>query len=395
MWTITRYILTDLIGWFLILVLGLTMLMLVLLVGQEAWRMNLGLLPTLRLIPFILPTALVFAVPGTILFTVCLVYGRMSADNEVTAAKAAGISPMALLWPALGLAFVLSVFGVWLNDLAFSWGQAGMQRVVLHSVEEIAYGMLRKQRSFANARFSIIVKEVEGRDLIRPIMTFQPSGEVPAFTLSAAKAELRSNLERGTLSLILTDCEIDTGDGLRSVLPGKTIQEIPLRYASTREIKEDSPSQLPMWRFKDETSAQEATIEHLEQALAAEAGLSLMTGDFASLGENTWKPRRKALSDARIRLSRLRTEPWRRWASGFSCLCFVMVGAPLAILWRRADVMSTFFACFFPILLIYYPLFLVGFDRAKAGALPPYSVWGANLILVGIGVWLMRRVIRY
>ena len=111
--------------------------------------------------------------------------------------------------------------------------------------------------------------------------------------------------------------------------------------------------------------------------------------------KRTWKPRRKALTDARVRLSRLRTEPWRRWASGFSCLCFVMVGAPLAILWRRADVMSTFFACFFPILLIYYPLFLVGFDRAKAGALPPYSVWGANLILVGIGVWLMRKVIRH
>jgi lipopolysaccharide export system permease protein len=120
-----------------------------------------------------------------------------------------------------------------------------------------------------------------------------------------------------------------------------------------------------------------------------------MMGDFPALGENTWKPRRKVLADARIRLSRLRTEPWRRWASGFSCLCFVMVGAPLAILWRRADVMSTFFACFFPILLIYYPLFLVGFDRAKAGALPPYSVWAANLILVGIGIWLMRRVIRY
>jgi lipopolysaccharide export system permease protein len=393
--TITRYILTDLIGWFLILVLGLTMLMLVLLVGQEAWRMNLGLLPTLRLIPFILPTALVFAVPGTILFTVCLVYGRMSADNEVTAAKSAGISPMALLWPALGLAFVLSVFGVWLNDLAFSWGQAGMQRVILHSVEEIAYGMLRKQRSFANARFSIIVKEVEGRELIRPIMTFQPAGEVPAFTLSAVKAELRSNLERNTLSLILTDCEIDTGDGLRSVLPGVSVQEIPLRYASTRELKEGSPSQLPMWRFPEETTAQEETIEQLEQALAAEAGLSLMMGDFPALGENTWKPRRKVLADARIRLSRLRTEPWRRWASGFSCLCFVMVGAPLAILWRRADVMSTFFACFFPILLIYYPLFLVGFDRAKAGALPPYSVWAANLILVGIGIWLMRRVIRY
>ncbi len=392
---ITRYILTDLIGWFLILVFGLTTLMLVLLVGQEAWRMNLGLLPTLRLIPFILPTALVFAVPGTILFTVCLVYGRMSADNEVVAAKAAGISPMALIWPALILAFSLSLFGVWLNDLAFSWGQAGMQRVILHSVEEIVYGMLRKQRSFANSRFSIIVKEVDGRRLMRPTINFQANNDAPAFTLTAREAELKSNLKRGTLSLILIDCEIDFGYERPSILPGKTVQEIPLRYASTRELKEDSPSQLPMWRFKDEIPAQEATIEQLEQALAAEAGMSLVTGDFASLGEQTWKPRRKALADARVRLSRLKTEPWRRWASGFSCLCFVMVGAPLAILWRRADVMSTFFACFFPILLIYYPLFLVGFDRAKAGALPPYSVWGANLILVGIGIWLMRKVIRY
>ena len=357
--------------------------------------MNLGLMPTLRLIPFILPTALVFAVPGTILFTVCLVYGRMSADNEVTAAKAAGISPLALLWPAFGLAFLLSVFAVWLNDLAFSWGQAGMQRVVLQSVEEIVYGMLRTQRSFANARFSIIVKGVEGRQLIRPTMRFQPNDEVPR--LHAVRRGGRAAVEPGAghAEPGPEDCEIDSGDGVRSVLPGTTVQEIPLRYASTREVKEDSPTQLPLLAVPGRDPAQEATIRQLEQALAAEAGLALMTGDLHTLGGDTWKPRRKALADARTRLYRLQTEPWRRWASGFSCLCFVMVGAPLAILWRRADVMSTFFACFFPILILYYPLFLLGLDQAKLGVLPPYSVWAANLVLVAIGLWLLRRVIRY
>lgn len=392
---ISRYILADLIGWFVIFVVGLTLLMVVLLVGQEAWRMNLGLAPTLRLIPFLLPTALVFAVPGTILFTVCLVYGRMSADNEVTAAKAAGVSPMALLWPGFGLAFFLSVVAVWLNDVAYSWGQAGMQRVILQSVEEITYGTLRTQRSFATSKFSIIVKRVEGRQLILPTMRFQPNVDAPELTLTARVAELRSNLDRGTLSLILEDCEIDRDNGLHGVIPGTTIHEIPLRFASTRELKEDSPTQLPMSSFYDETIAQRATIHRLEQALAAEAGLALMTGDFHALSEATWKPRRKTLADARTRLSRLQTEPWRRWASGFSCLCFVMVGAPLAILWRRADVMTTFFVCFFPILIVYYPLFLVGLDYSKAGLLPPYSVWAANLVLVAIGLWLLRRVIRY
>jgi len=393
--SITRYILAELIGWFSVFVVGLTLLMVVILVGSEAWRMNLGMLPTLRLIPFVLPTALVFAVPGTILFTVCLVYGRMSADNEVTAAKSAGISPMALIWPAIGFAFLLSAVAVWLNDVAFSWGQAGVQRVVLQSVEEIAYGMLRAQKSFANPRFSIVVKGVEGRTLVRPTMNFQPNNDMPAFTLTAMSAELRSNLDRNTLSLILKDAEIETGDGLRTVLPGITEQEIPLRYASAREMKEDSPTQLPLKLIDDEKIAQQARIENLEQALAADVGLALVTGDLHTLGEQTWKPRRKALAEARNRLHKLQTEPWRRWASGFSCLCFVLVGVPLAILWRRADVMSTFAICFIPILLIYYPLLAFGLDRAKAGALPPYTVWAANLLLVAIGVYLLRRVIRY
>ncbi len=392
---IIRSILLDLVGWFLIIVFGLTLLMVVILIGSEAWRMNLGLLPTLRLVPFVLPTALVFAVPGTILFTVCLVYGRLSADNEVIAIKSAGISPLTILWPAFGLAFMLSVVAVWLNDVAFSWGQAGVQRVVLQSVEEIAYGMLRTQRSFANPRFSIIVKGVEGKKLQRVTMKFQPTDDVPLITLNAVEAELRSNLQRNTLSLVLTDAQLDMGDGIWSSLPGTTIQEIPLRYASAREIKEDSPAYVPLRRIDHEITQQQASIRQLEQVLAAEMGMALATGELESLAEPIWRPRRKTLDDAYTRLHKLRTEPWRRWASGFSCLAFVLVGAPLAILWRRADVMSTFFACFFPILVIYYPLLAFGLDRAKAGALPPYTVWIANLVCVAIGYWLLRRVVRY
>ena len=393
--TFTRYILTELIAWFLLFVVGLTLLILVILVGQEAWRMNLGLGPTLRLIPFVMPTALVFAVPGTILFTVCLVYGRMSADNEFIAAKSLGIPPMTLIWPALALAFLLSIVSVFLNEVAFSWGHQGMQRVVLQSVEEIAYGMLRTQRSFANPRFSIIVKDVEGRRLIRPIMHFQPNNELPAYTVSAAEAELRSNLERNTLVLILKDCEVDSGDGVRGVSPGITIQEIPLKFASTRELKEDSPTQLTSSQIGTEIPRQKERIRQLEQALAADAALSLMTGDFQNLNEAAWQPRRKELAEARVRLHRLNTETTRRWASGFSCLAFVLVGAPLAIRMRRSDVMSTFFVCFGPILVLYYPLLMWGTGQAKAGALPPFTVWAANVLCALIGLWLLRKVNRY
>jgi lipopolysaccharide export system permease protein len=113
------------------------------------------------------------------------------------------------------------------------------------------------------------------------------------------------------------------------------------------------------------------------------------------LSEAAWKDKRKKLSDARNRLFRLRTEPWRRWANGFSTLAFVLIGAPLAILLKRADVMTRFGMSFLPILLSYYPLLMGCCDRAKAGSMPPYIVWIPNLLLCGIGAWLMKRVVRY
>jgi len=357
--------------------------------------MNLGLGPTLRLLPFALPTALAYAVPCTLLFAICQVYGRMSADNEIVAAKALGISPVALLWPAWGLALVLSVVGVWLADVAFSWGMVGMQRVVIQSLEEVAYGMLRTQRSFANPRFSIIVKEVQGRRLIRPIMNFQAHNDLPALMISAAEAELRSNLGRDTMTLILTDCEIEMGASVHSVLPGRHVHEYPLSYFSAKDLRAGSPAQLPLRQIGSEITAQEAKIRELEQSLAAQAGLSLVTGEFDTLAESSWKQRRRQLLDARSRLFRLRTEPWRRSASGFAALAFVLVGAPLAIVLKKADVMTRFGTAFGGILLAYYPLFLSCCDWAKSGDMPPAIVWLPNVLLAAVGSWFLQRVIRY
>src|SRR5438105_3311765 len=219
--TITRYITWELVGWLAIVLVGLTGVLVLMVVLVEATRMNLGLGPTLRLLPFSLPMALAYAAPCAMLFTVCLIYGRMSADNEVIATKALGITPTVLLWPVWILAFGLSLVGVWLTDLAFSWGAVGVQRVVIQSVEEIAYGMLRTERSYANQRFSIIVKDVQDRKLIRPDMVFQASSDMPLFRISAADAEMRADLDRNVMILTMTDFEVEISPNIRSFVPGR------------------------------------------------------------------------------------------------------------------------------------------------------------------------------
>jgi lipopolysaccharide export system permease protein len=71
-----------------------------------------------------------------------------------------------------------------------------------------------------------------------------------------------------------------------------------------------------------------------------------------------------------------------------------MVGAPLAIQLRNADVWTSFAVCFLPILTIYYPLLAFGVDRAKSGELPACSVWIGNAVLALAGWWLLRKVVR-
>jgi lipopolysaccharide export system permease protein len=379
--TLTRYITSELIGWLAMVLVLLTMVLVLVVVAGEATRMNLGLGPTLRLLPFVLPTALAYASPCAGLFTVCLVYGRMSADNEVVATKSLGISPVALLWPAWILGFFVSLVGVWLTDLAFSWGQAGVQQVVIQSVEEIAYGMLRTQRSYANQRFSVIVKDVQDRRLILPTMNFQANKEMPAFRISATDAELRSDLSRNVMTLILTDCELEMAPGIHSFLPGRQVLEYPLTFFSAKDSRDGSPTLLPLRRIAREIPAQRERIDELERSLAAEAAITLVIGEFEQLSEVTWTPRRKQLADTRSRL--------------FSTLAFVLVGAPLAILLKKSDVMTTFGFLFLPILIVYYPLFIGCCDRAKAGSLPPYIVWTPNLLMAAIGFGLLKRVVRY
>jgi len=155
------------------------------------------------------------------------------------------------------------------------------------------------------------------------------------------------------------------------------------------------PSSLPLWRIPEETVRQQEAIEQHREQLAAIAAEQLLAGEFDRLSGADWI-RRMAQGDAmRIRLCELRLEPFRRWSAGFSCLCFVWVGAPMAIRLRNRDFLTSFFLCFAPILIVYYPLLAYGIDGAKNGTIPPVAVWAGNALLAAWGIWLLRKVMRY
>jgi lipopolysaccharide export system permease protein len=163
----------------------------------------------------------------------------------------------------------------------------------------------------------------------------------------------------------------------------------------SREKHIVNPMRMRLYEIPSARQNRYAEIQRLEQQLAVDSAIAYLMGDFDDLTGASWTERLRWLDSQRQYLHRLDVEPYRRWSGGFSCLAFVLVGAPLAIRLRTADLMTTFGICFLPILLVYYPLFACGLDRAKDGVLPPYCVWLGNLICALIGGWLLRWVARH
>jgi lipopolysaccharide export system permease protein len=390
---ITRYVLREIGLVFLVTLVSLTALMILIGAVQQAVAQGLGLAQIVQLFPYLLPNALLFAVPGTILFAVSSVYGRMSSANEITALKSLGLSPMVVLWPALSLAVLLSLATVCLNDLAMSWGYHGVQRVVIDALEDIAYGTLRTQKSFGRGAFSVVVERVEGRKLINPFFSLPAQDGEGSVTARAEWAEIRSIPGSGKLTLELYNSTVEAPGHYAALPDEKFVYEVEL--VPQKGFGDSGPAHLALWQFPEATARQKELIAEHEQQMVANSGFQMLTGDFDGLSGGGWNDGAHRLQHLKWQLYRMQTEPPRRWANGFSCLCFALVGATMAIRMRNSDVLTSFFLCFGPILLVYYPLLITGTDRAKAGAINPYCVWLANVALVVWGLWLLRRVIRY
>ena len=390
---LTRYVLSELLQVFLVTLTALTLFMLIVGLVKEAQQQGLGLVQILMLVPYVLPEAMRFAVPGTMLFAVASVFGRLSANNEITALKAAGVTPMAAIWPAVGLALVVSFVSVWLNDVAVTWGRDGVRRVVVNSVEQIIYGRLRQQRSYSTSQLSINVKGVDGRKLIRPTLSFQSGGSDKPATISASEADLRADPAKNALIVTFRNGTLHMGD-VKASFPDTIVREVPLDAVSRKGVTSRSPSEIAMADFATARVAQGEKIRQVEQMAAGKIAMGMLTGRLEWTAPFATENERQQLKHERRMLSRIVVEPWRRWANGFSALCFVLVGAPMAIRMRNADFLTSFFLCFLPILLVYYPLFMLGVDRAKDGRLPPVAVWLGNVLIAIWGWWLLRRAVR-
>jgi lipopolysaccharide export system permease protein len=319
------------------------------------------------------------------LFSVSSVFGLMTGANEVVAVKSLGISPMVVVWPALVLAGFLSLGTVCMYEIAATWCRPSRERVFCESLVDTAYSMLQRNRSYTGDQFSVNVKRVappakpgDNPKLIEPTITiFGP----PRVTLTAAEAELRIDWPARKIWIIYTDSEVDF-EGLRYRSPKTEKYALTAPEPAPRKEHRDYVAMRDIPDLLAGLEAKRRLLEELREAKKA-------------LGEPESTQEAKDIQDIHEKIFDLRTEPYRRWANGFSCLFFALIGTPVAMLRRHADVLTNFFSCFLPILVVYYPLLTLSNTLTTSGLLWPICFWMANAVLVIPAVLLLRQIVRH
>ena len=162
---IHRMIVIDMIKVFAISLIALTSLILMAGVVSEAMRHGLGPVQILAIIPMMLPSLLPYTVPTTTLFTTCIVYGRLSAHNEILALKASGVHIAHVVWPAVSSAACHER-----HDLCPLFGRHSVHRLPAHHVNLIlrvvTLSFAGRQLKNSKINFEIVVSRVQGRKLI-------------------------------------------------------------------------------------------------------------------------------------------------------------------------------------------------------------------------------------
>jgi len=206
-----RMIVLELFKVFFLALFALTGLILLVGVISEAMKNGFSPAQILTAIPLLLPSMLPYTVPTTTLFATCLVYGRLSADNEILALKAAGVHMVHVVWPAALLGLFATSVTMFLYLDAIPATSFLLKTSLADDIEEVLYASLRRDGHIKHAKvnYEIYVNTMQGRTLKDVIFKRRAADGNGFDTVARAReAELHVDMLRQQILIDMRQCQV-------------------------------------------------------------------------------------------------------------------------------------------------------------------------------------------
>jgi lipopolysaccharide export system permease protein len=394
-----RYVIVEVGRAFSLALLTMTAIFVLFMVAAQARDIGLSPQDIVELVPYVIPSTLPYTIPVSLLFAVTVVYGRLAGDNEIIAVKTAGLSVMTVLWPtfflAIGLsALLLHLSGNWIPECTH---QAKL--VLFKDLEDTFYKVLKKEHEFNSPRwpFLIKVRDVQEKEMIDATFKHKVKGQDDFdMVIQAKRAVLHIDLKAKLVRVFFKDAEVQRyHHGSDVALINNKYVEIPIPPDSSFDV-DKKIQEYTNRELRIELAQKQRLIITEPRGEAIKAGFEFATG---RLDRINWRDVHDAFRNHgyyRRQCYEFETEWWLRISMACGSLLFVVLGAPVGIMFARRDFLSAFITCFLPIITLYYPLMLFGVNMSKEGMLAPYlSLWIGNFILAVLAGFVLPPVIRH
>ena len=312
----------------------------------------------IRLFIYYMPRLVVFTIPMSCLLAALLGFGKLSANSEIVALKAVGLSFQRIVRPVIMASFVVSIAAFLINESVVPVSERAAANVMKYEVLREAAPMFTQK---------VFIKEESGGQINRVIYIDK---------MDNATKEMRDvtveEFEEGRLTrIVMANSGIWT-DGSWWLEDG-AVYEIKNDKSVARLFSFDRQA-LRLNMKPDEVAKEERSIDEMTRPEPMyEIDLK------ERMGEDTGE-----ISMAvNLRLA----VPW-------ACLIFALLGAALGCRPQRS---SSSVGLGFSVIIIFVYYVIMSFSRAlgESGSLPPVlAAWVANVIFLVISLILCSRANR-
>ena len=317
----------------------------------------------LTFVAFILPFSLIFTIPWALLTAVLLVFGRLSAENELVALRANGVSLTRLAVPLAVIAVVCTGISLWLNVDVAPAAQQKLKQTVFDLATRNPMALFGSDQvidQFPGRK--IYVGKKDGNNLENIIVFETDQNSMPIRVTQARKGTLETDLPN---------------------------QRILMHLYGARYQQRDEQNPSDLQKIRDGINMEEGTLPISLDALYQ---------------KGKQRPSRSAMSIEQLfeqlksvdqrEQSASRTEINKRFAFPFSCLAFALIAVPLGITAHRRETSMGFLIGLVVAFAYFFFVIVADTLRANPAAHPEWLVWYPNILFLALGAWLFRRTAR-
>ncbi len=430
--TLQRYVLRETLA---PMGLGLVVFTFVFLIGQMFQLTEYLLTPGIpamlgiELILLILPSVMALTIPMAVLVGVLLGIGRLAADREILAIKASGISLIHLAKPIVILAIILSGAMMWANAKLIPYLNLKsadlMTQMLFHGLSAIPAGVPNELPTegqsadmfiFINSKDAdtgtlqgvtmkaVFEKEEAPAAGKKKLAELGTSGtEALAGATSASKAAKSAEKERKeklskadkTAEKIrkqeeewnqlvnepLTEVLIIAEQGKFEPQISERVVYVRLNKGSIHLADPDNKGAYDVIQFDTLTKGIVPVFDRMEKGVFERDPQEMSNGEIAEQIQVRDKGRKYSV------------ELYQRFSVPLACIAFALIALPLAV-YVRPTGKAVAFAISFLLILFYYGLLQYGVALGHANnPLGPVAIFLPNLVLAGIGGFMLYRVV--